>query len=109
MQVLQREAGNRIKVNYAEGASYLFEAKGDTKGFVEAIAVSKASDVTAWYSMKIAGTVDANVLFGVYRPSAALPVIFSSALGRKPIYYSIKNTRRPFCSITPEVKELKGF
>ena len=45
LEGINARAGNNVKVHYVEGASYLFEAEGRTKGFAEAIAVAKTSDV----------------------------------------------------------------
>ncbi|NQZ90593.1 MAG: beta-glucosidase BglX [Colwellia sp.] len=45
LEGINARAGNNVKVHYVEGASYLFEAEGITKGFAEAIAVAKTSDV----------------------------------------------------------------
>lgn len=50
----------------------------------------------AWFPGTQGGHAIANVLFGDYNPSGKLPVTFPKNVGQIPIYYSMKNTGRPF-------------
>lgn len=50
----------------------------------------------AWFPGTQSGYAVADVLFGDYNPSAKLPVTFPKNVGQIPIYYSQKNTGRPF-------------
>lgn len=49
-----------------------------------------------WFAGTQAGNAIADVLFGDYNPSGKLPVTFPDNLGQVPIYYSMRNTGRPF-------------
>lgn len=55
-----------------------------------------AAIVDAWYPGTMGGEAIVNVLFGVYNPSAKLSATFPRNVGQVPIYYSAKNTGRPF-------------
>ena len=48
-----------------------------------------------WFPGTMGGSGIADVLFGVYNPSAKLPVTFPRSVGQIPIYYNMKNTGRP--------------
>lgn len=50
----------------------------------------------AWFPGTQGGHAIADVLFGDYNPSGKLPVTFPKNVGQIPIYYSMKNTGRPF-------------
>jgi beta-glucosidase len=50
----------------------------------------------AWFPGTQSGYAVADILFGDYNPSAKLPVTFPKNVGQIPIYYSQKNTGRPF-------------
>jgi beta-glucosidase len=49
-----------------------------------------------WYLGTTTGDAIADVLVGDYNPSGKLPVTFPRNVGQIPIYYSMKNTGRPF-------------
>lgn len=49
-----------------------------------------------WYLGTTAGDAIAEVISGDYNPSAKLPITFPRNVGQIPIYYSVKNTGRPF-------------
>jgi beta-glucosidase len=45
LEGLTARAGKNVKINHVKGASYLFEAEGETKSFDAAITAAKGSDV----------------------------------------------------------------
>jgi len=49
-----------------------------------------------WFSGTQAGEAIVEVLFGRYNPSGKLTATFPRNVGQVPIYYSVKNTGRPF-------------
>jgi beta-glucosidase len=50
----------------------------------------------AWFLGTQSGHALADIISGDYNPSAKLPVTFPRNVGQIPIYYSMKNTGRPF-------------
>ncbi|MBE0639027.1 MAG: beta-glucosidase BglX [Bacteroidales bacterium] len=52
--------------------------------------------IEAWFPGTQGGHAISDVLFGDYNPSGKLPVTFPKNVGQIPIYYSSKNTGRPF-------------
>lgn len=57
--------------------------------------------VEAWFPGTMGGSGVADVLFGVYNPSAKLTVTFPRNVGQVPIYYNMKNTGRPIPETNP--------
>jgi len=53
----------------------------------------------AWWLGTQAGNALADVIYGDYNPSAKLPMSFPRHEGQIPIYYSQKNTGRPFSNL----------
>jgi beta-glucosidase len=49
-----------------------------------------------WWLGTQAGNAIADVIFGDYNPSGKLPVTFPRSVGQVPVFYSEKNTGRPF-------------
>ena len=52
--------------------------------------------VNAWHLGTMAGPAIADVLFGDYNPAGKLTITFPRNVGQIPIFYSMKNTGRPF-------------
>jgi len=52
--------------------------------------------VEAWFPGTRGGEAIVNVLFGVYNPSGKLSATFPHSVGQVPLYYSAKNTGRPY-------------
>ncbi len=55
-----------------------------------------------WFPGTMGGAGVADVLFGIYNPSAKLPVSFPRNVGQVPIYYNYKNTGRPVFPDNPK-------
>lgn len=60
------------------------------------IAENAPAILETWWLGTQAGPAIADVLFGDYNPSAKLTMTFPRHLGQVPIYYSQKNTGRPY-------------
>ncbi|HJW31686.1 MAG TPA: glycoside hydrolase family 3 C-terminal domain-containing protein, partial [Saprospiraceae bacterium] len=60
------------------------------------IAEHAAAIVEAWWLGTEGGHAVADVLYGDYNPSGKLTMTFPRSLGQVPIFYSQKNTGRPF-------------
>ena len=56
------------------------------------------SILECWFLGSESGYAIADVLFGDYNPSGKLPVSFPYNVGQEPMYYSQKNTGRPYSS-----------
>lgn len=56
----------------------------------------------AWYPGTMGGSGVADVLFGVYNPSAKLTATFPRNVGQVPLYYNMKNTGRPIPERNPK-------
>lgn len=54
------------------------------------------SILETWFLGTQAGNAIADVIFGDYNPSGKLPITFPRSVGQIPIYYSMRNTGRPF-------------
>jgi len=54
------------------------------------------SILECWHLGSQSGNAIADVLFGDYNPSGKLPVSFPHHVGQEPLYYSQKNTGRPW-------------
>ena len=52
--------------------------------------------LNAWHLGTMAGQAIADVLFGLHNPSGKLTATFPRNVGQIPVYYSMKNTGRPF-------------
>lgn len=52
--------------------------------------------LNTWHLGTMAGQAIAEVLFGLHNPSGKLTATFPRSVGQIPIYYSVKNTGRPF-------------
>lgn len=57
---------------------------------------SSQAFVQAWFGGVESGNAIADVLFGVHNPSGKLSITFPKNVGQIPIYYSIRNTGRPY-------------
>ncbi|MGM5469556.1 beta-glucosidase BglX [Flavobacteriaceae bacterium LMO-SS05] len=60
------------------------------------VANNVPSILECWFLGSESGNAIADVLFGDYNPSGKLPVSFPHNVGQEPLYYSQKNTGRPF-------------
>ncbi len=60
--------------------------------------------VEAWYPGTMGADAIAEVLFGKFNPSGKLPATFPRSVGQVPIFYSVKNTGRPYEIDGPEQK-----
>ncbi len=60
------------------------------------IAENAPAILETWFLGTQAGNAIADVLFGDYNPSGKLPMTFPRNIGQVPIFYSTKNTGRPF-------------
>jgi beta-glucosidase len=60
------------------------------------IAENAPAILETWFLGTQAGNAIADVLFGDYNPSGKLPMTFPRNVGQVPIFYSSKNTGRPF-------------
>lgn len=56
----------------------------------------------AWFPGTMGGSGVADVLFGVYNPSAKLTTTFPRNVGQVPLYYNMKNTGRPIPESNPK-------
>jgi beta-glucosidase len=60
------------------------------------VADNAAAILETWWLGTEAGNAIADVLFGDFNPSGKLPMTFPRSVGQVPIFYSEKNTGRPF-------------
>lgn len=60
------------------------------------LAENSPAILQAWFLGTQSGHALADIISGDYNPSAKLPVTFPRNVGQIPIYYSMKNTGRPF-------------
>lgn len=61
-----------------------------------------------WFGGTEAGNAIADVLFGNYNPSGKITATFPRNVGQIPIYYSHKNTGRPFVSQNGEFSKFRS-
>lgn len=101
------EAASRSDISIPESQRNLLEALVKTGKPVVVVlltgrplTIEKESQLAnsillAWFGGDETGNAVADILFGVYNPSAKLPMTFPRNVGQIPIYYSVKRTGRP--------------
>ena len=102
------EAASRTSINLPEIQTKLLQKVRETNKPVvlvlmngRPLALEKETSLTdaileTWYAGTSGGQAIAGVLNGKYNPSGKLPVTFPRNLGQVPIFYSMKNTGRPY-------------
>lgn len=63
---------------------------------LESEVTASTAFVQAWFGGVESGNAIADVLYGKYNPSGKLSMTFPKNVGQIPIYYSIRNTGRPY-------------
>jgi beta-glucosidase len=89
-----KKTGRKIVVVLLNGRPLTL---GEESGIADAM-------LEAWQPGTEGGKAIADVLFGKHNPSAKLPVTFPRNVGQVPIYYSEKNSGRPFDPANPSAK-----
>lgn len=107
-QGMSGEAASRSSIELPQNQQDLIEALAKTgKPLVlvlmngRPLALQKESGwasaiLETWFLGTMAGPAIADVLFGVENPSGKLPMSFPVTTGQIPVYYSMKNTGRPY-------------
>lgn len=106
--VMNGEAGSRSNIQLPGVQLELVKAIAATGKPVVAMVMSGRAMDLSWMDQHVpailevwtlgseSGNAAADVLFGDYNPSGKLPVTFPRNIGQIPIYYSHKNTGRPY-------------
>lgn len=109
-QGMSGEAASRSRISLPESQQALLRAVARTQkpivvvlfngrplGLEEESKLANAL-VEAWFLGTEAGNAIADILFGDENPSGKLPMSFPYHEGQIPVYYSMKNTGRPFAA-----------
>ena len=106
--ILTGEAHSRAKLNLPGAQSELLRYVAQSgKKIILVIMTSRPLTIEedlpycdavlyAWHPGSMGGSALAEIIFGMISPSGKLPVTFPRTVGQIPIYYSHKNTGRPY-------------
>jgi beta-glucosidase len=89
-----KQLGKRVVLVLFNGRPLAIEAESNAADAV----------VEAWFPGSAGGGPVAEVLLGKFNPGGKLPISFPRNVGQVPIYYSFKNTGRPFDPDKPTEK-----
>ena len=76
---------------------------------ISELAQSAPAILETWFGGTEAGNGIADILFGKYNPAGKLTMTFPRNVGQIPVYYSMKNTGRPFNPDDPEEKYVSRY